>query len=140
VARERRLIPTAEVDPEGDPQLRPLPAEIGRERNGRSGACEAGNLPFVRPTVIDRFRPKACHTLLTITATADVSCSIVGEARSDTGQRSREPAISAVGERRQGRLRTTQANFGEFRLANTLEDAGLPANAAVPAVYLGNPG
>ena len=35
------------------------PAEIGRKRNGRSGACEAGNLPFVRPTVIDRFRPIA---------------------------------------------------------------------------------
>jgi hypothetical protein len=33
-------------------------AWLGRKRNGRSGAYEAGNLPFVRPSVIGRFRPK----------------------------------------------------------------------------------
>ena len=35
------------------------PTVFGRELNGRSGACEVGNLTFVRPTVIDRFRPEA---------------------------------------------------------------------------------
>jgi hypothetical protein len=32
-------------------------ARSGRKQNGRSGACEAGKLPFVRPSVIGRIRP-----------------------------------------------------------------------------------
>jgi hypothetical protein len=34
-------------------------ANLGRKRNGGAGVCEAGNLPFVQPSVISRFRPKA---------------------------------------------------------------------------------
>ena len=33
-------------------------SKFGRKRNGRSGACEAGNLPLDRRSVIGRFRPK----------------------------------------------------------------------------------
>ena len=34
-------------------------SKFGRKQNGRSGACEAGNLPLDRRSVIGRFRPKA---------------------------------------------------------------------------------
>jgi hypothetical protein len=50
----------------------PLTA-AGREQTGKSGACETGNLPFVRPPGIGRFRPHVSRGLSPTTVlTGDV--------------------------------------------------------------------
>jgi hypothetical protein len=51
------LAPNRRTQPFSDIQADDRMAGAGRKQNGRSGACEAGKLPFVRPSVIGRIRP-----------------------------------------------------------------------------------
>ena len=56
-ARERRLIPTAEVDPEGNSQPWPLPAEIGREQTGGKRQPKEEKGSFHERTILGSNRP-----------------------------------------------------------------------------------